>query len=130
MARLRITCHVPEAKKSWIPLKVLAITEGFFLLRSRRETRVRRSPPRRRRRRQRRSACRQRSPSYALILGEIGQEVKGPRDENRLAEGAGMPQGLRRVLDRLDSSEERRRPPVQIHGRQGALVARGRGHEP
>src|SRR6266481_223630 len=125
-----MTCHVPEWMKSWMPLKVLAITEGFFLLRSRRETRVRRSPPRRRRRRQRRSACRQRSPSYALILGEIGQEVKGTGDKDRLAEGTGTTQGLSRVFDRLDLSEERSPPPGQVRGREGTLVARAGGHEP
>src|SRR5713101_4176119 len=124
-----MTCHVPEWMKSWMPLKVLAITEGFFLLRSRRETRVRRSPPGRRRRRQRRSACRQRSPSYALILGEIGQEVKGPCDEDRLAEGAGVAQGLGGILDRLDLREEGRCSLGQIRGREGALIARGGGHE-
>src|SRR2546425_3732319 len=106
-----MTCHVPEWMKSWMPLKVLAITEGFFLLRSRRETRVRRSPPRRRRRRQRRSACRQRSPSYALILGEIGQEVKGTGDKDRLSEGTGTTQGPRRVVDRPDRAAAREPPP-------------------
>src|SRR5207247_218967 len=116
--------------KSWIPLKVLAITEGFFLLRSPQETRARRSPPRRRRRRQRRSACRQRSPSLALILGQIGQEVKGPGDEDRLSERAGVRERLGRVLDRLDVAEKGRRPLGQICRRQGTLVARGGGNQP
>src|SRR6266536_1989543 len=94
-SRFRMTAHVPEAKKSWIPPKVLAtITGEFFRSGTPRETRVRRSPPARAPRTQRRSACRQRSPSYAFILGEIGQEVKGARDEEGLAEPAGVRQSL------------------------------------
>src|SRR5207249_4403481 len=123
------TCHVPEVKKSWMPLKVLAITEGFFLLGTRQETRARRSPPRRRRRRQRRSACRQRSPSYALILGEIGQEVKGPGHQNRPACGSGVCERRGRVLDRLDPSEEGFGSQGQIRCGQGPLVARRGGHQ-
>src|ERR1041384_5035759 len=105
MSRLRTTCQVPEEKKSWTPPNVLAITGGFFRSSTQQETRARRSPPGRRSRTRRRSACRQRSPSYALILGQIGQEVKGARDEDRLAArpgGGGRPGG---VLHRLDLNE-------------------------
>src|SRR3954466_9839991 len=105
--RFRITCQVPEAKKSWIPLKVLAITGGFFLLRTRSETRSRRSRPKRAPRTRRPSPCRQRSPSQALILGEIGQEVKGACHEDRLAEGPGVRGSFGRVPPPPHSGEER-----------------------
>jgi hypothetical protein len=39
---LRITYHVDEWKKSCTPLKVDAITEGFFLVRTLQQTRARR----------------------------------------------------------------------------------------
>src|SRR5213082_469588 len=111
-----MTCQVSDAKKSWIPLKVLAITGGFFLLGTRQETRARRSLRARTPRTRRRSACRQRSPSYALILGEIGQEVKGARDENRLPEAPSVGQGGRRVVDRLHVREVARGPLGQVGG--------------
>src|SRR3954469_14488819 len=97
-----MTCQVPEEKKSWTPPKVLAITAGFFRSGTQRETRARRSLPARAPRTRERSACRQRSPSYALILGEIGQEVKGTGDQERHTETAGVGERLAGVLDRLD----------------------------
>src|SRR2546423_4909873 len=100
-----MTCQVPEEKKSWTPPKVLAITGGFFRSSTQQETRARRSPPGRRSRKRRRSACRQRSPSYALILGEIGQQVKGAGDEHRPAGRPCRRQRLGRALDRLDLGE-------------------------
>src|SRR5213595_729075 len=96
-----MTCQVPEEKKSWTPPNVLAITGGFFRSSTQRETRARRSPRGRRSRTRRRSACRQRSPSYALILGEIGQQVKGAGDEQRPTCCPGSQQRLGRPLDRL-----------------------------
>src|SRR5207253_5383205 len=125
-----MTCQVPEAKKSWIPLKVLAITKGFFLLGTRRETRGRRSLRARTPRTQRRSACRQRSPSYAFILGEIGQEVKGAGNEDRFAEAAGTAERLDRILNRLDQSEVRTRPLGQVRRGERPAVTRGRGDQP
>src|SRR5438270_6759179 len=125
-----MTCQVPEEKKSWIPLKVLAITGGFFRSGIRRETRARRSLPARTPRTQRRSACRQRSPSYALILGEIGQEVKGAGDENRLTEAAGILESPGRILDRLDRAEIGLGPLGQVGGGERAAAARGGGDEP
>src|SRR3954447_20128972 len=100
-----MTCQVPEEKKSWTPPNVLAITGGFFRSSIQRETRARRSPPGRTSRTRRRSACRQRSPSYALILGEIGQEVKGTGDEERHTEAAGVEERPGGMLDRLDLVE-------------------------
>src|SRR2546423_10984128 len=97
-SRLRMTCQVPEEKKSWTPPNVLAITGGFFRSGTQRETRARRSLPTRAPRTRGRSACRQRSPSYALILGEIGQEVKGAGDEHRLAEAAGTRERPGRIV--------------------------------
>src|SRR5947208_5925593 len=94
ISRLTATCQVPEEKKSWTPPNVLAITGGFFRSSTQRGTRARRSPPARTSRTRRRSACRQRSPSYALILGEIGQEVKGSGDEQRLAPRPGVRERL------------------------------------
>src|SRR5205814_4991902 len=116
-SRFRMTCQVPEEKKSWTPLNVLAITGGFFRSSTQRETRARRSLPARTPRTRKRSACRQRSPSYALILGEIGQQVKGARDENRLPEAPGMGQGRRRVVDCLHLREVARGPLGQVGGR-------------
>src|SRR3954452_23306224 len=101
-----MTCQVPEEKKSWTPPNVLAITGGFFRSGTQRETRARRSPRGRTSRTRERSACRQRSPSYALILGEIGQEVKGAGDQDRSAEGPRARQRLHRILDRLHLCEE------------------------
>src|SRR5207248_4605930 len=100
-----MTCQVPEEKKSWTPLNVLAITGGFFRSDTQRETQAQRSLPTRAPRTRRRSACRQRSPSYALILGEIGQEVKGARDENRLPKTPSMGQDGCRIVDRLHVRE-------------------------
>src|SRR3954465_13718000 len=97
-----MTCQVPEEKKSWTPPNVLAITAGFFRSSTQRETRARRSLPTRAPRTRERSACRQRSPSYALILGEIRQEVKGTGDEEREAEPAGMGERPGGILDRVD----------------------------
>src|SRR5881275_1853351 len=125
-----MTCQVPEAKKSWIPLKVLAITGGFFLLGTRRETRGRRSLRARTPRTQGLSACRQRSPSYAFILGEIGQEVKGARDEHRFAQASGNAERLGRILDRLHPAEVGSRPLGQVRRRQSPWIARGRGDQP
>src|SRR5689334_18206423 len=105
MSRLRTTCQVPEEKKSWTPPNVLAITGEFFRSSTRQETRPRRSRPGRRSRKRRPSACRQRSPSYALILGQIGQEVKGARDEDRPAARPGVGERLGGILDRLDLGE-------------------------
>src|SRR5215211_4426831 len=104
-SRLRMTSQVPEAKKSWMSLKVLAITGGFFLSSTRQETRARRSLPARPPRTRRRSAFRQRSPSYALILGQICQEVKGAGHEQRIAEDPGHGERLDGVFNRLDLAE-------------------------
>src|SRR6478672_5892330 len=125
-----MTCQVPEEKKSWTPPNVLAITGGFFRSSTQRETRARRSPPTRTPRRRRRSACRQRSPSYALILGQIGQEVKGAGDEQRLPEPAGVGQSRAGILDRLDVREERLRPLGEIGGRERPGAARARRDQP
>src|SRR6476659_4446916 len=105
MSRFRMTCQVPEEKKSWTPPNVLAITGGFFQSSTQQETRARRSPPTRTSRTRKRSACRQRSPSYALILGEIRQEVKGARDQEGQLEAAGMGQRLGWIVDRVDPGE-------------------------
>src|SRR4029079_2353115 len=128
--RFRITCQVPEAKKSWIPLKVLAITRGFFLLRTPQERRSPRSRPKRAPRTRRPSPCRQRSPSQALILGEIGQEVKGARHEDRRVEGPGIREGFGRILDRPDVGEERPRPLRQPPARQPSGGGRESGPPP
>src|SRR5207237_5831820 len=128
-SRLRMTCQVPEEKKSWTPLNVLAITGGFFRSDTQRETRARRSLPARAPRTRRRSACRQRSPSYALILGQIGQQVKGARDEDRLTEPARVREGRGGVTDRLDLGEVAGRPLGEVAGRERAVAARGRGDE-
>src|SRR2546423_2323665 len=111
-----MTCQVPEEKKSWTPPKVLAITGGFFRSSTQQETRARRSPPGRRSRKRRRSACRQRSPSYALILGEIGQQVKGAGDEHRPAGRPCRRQRRSRALDRLDLGEVAAGPPPAARG--------------
>src|SRR4051794_11403263 len=124
-----MTCQVPEEKKSWTPPNVLAITGGFFRSSIQRETRARRSPRGRRSRTRRRSACRQRSPSYALILGEIGEEVKGPGDEHRPAGGPGPDERLGRRLDCLDLGEVARGSFGQVGGRQRPRAARARGDE-
>src|SRR5437588_5679921 len=124
-----MTCQVPEEKKSWTPLNVLAITGGFFRSGTQRETRARRSLPARTPRTRRRSACRQRSPSYALILGEIGQQVKGARDEDRLPEAPSMRQSRRRVVDRLHLPEVAGGPLGQVGGRQSPGAARRRRDE-
>src|SRR4051794_36533965 len=100
-----MTCQVPEEKKSWTPLNVLAITGGFFRSDTQRETRARRSLPARTPRTRGRSACRQRSPSYALILGEIGQQVKGARDQNRLPEPPGVDERRHRLVDGIHLGE-------------------------
>src|SRR5919108_3408416 len=128
-SRFRMTSQVPEAKKSWIPLNVLAITAEFFRSDTPRGTRARRSPPARTPRTQGRSACRQRSASYALILGEIGEQVKGARDEHRPTRAEGPRQRLRGLLDGLDVAEVRPGPLGQVGRRQRPLVARRRGHE-
>src|SRR5436190_3828383 len=126
-----MTAHVPEAKKSWIPPKVLAtITGGFFRSGTPRETLIRRSPRARTPRTQRRSACRQLSPSYAFILGQIGQEVKGAGDEEGLAEAAGVRQRLGRILDRLDLAEIRLGPHGQVCAGESPQTARRGGDEP
>src|SRR5207302_9351124 len=119
-----MTCQVPEEKKSWTPLNVLAITGGFFRSDTQRETRARRSLPARAPRTRRRSACRQRSPSYALILGEIGQQVKGAGDEDRLPEAPGMRQGRSRVFDRLHCWEVAGGSLRQVGGRESPGAAR------
>src|SRR4051795_10680858 len=106
MSRFRMTCQVPEEKKSWTPPNVLAITAGFFRSSTQRETRARRSLPTRAPRTRERSACRQRSPSYALILGEIRQQVKGTGDEERLAQAPGVGESLAGRLEGLDLGEE------------------------
>src|SRR5438874_11080939 len=120
-----MTCQVPEEKKAWTPLNVLAITGEFFRSDTQRETRARRSLPARAPRTRRRSACRQRSPSYALILGEIGQEVKGARDQNRLSEPPGVRERRCRLVDRLHVLEVARRPLGQVGGSEGTVAARG-----
>src|SRR5215212_3615282 len=124
-----MTCQVPEEKKSWTPPNVLAITGGFFRSDTQRETRARRSLPARTPRTRRRSACRQRSPSYALILGQIRQEVKGPRDEDRLAQPARMPEGGSRIVDLLDVREVALGPFGEILRRERPVAARGRRDE-
>src|SRR5437867_6519347 len=125
-----MTCQVPEEKKSWTPLNVLAITGGFFRSDTQRETRARRSLPARASRTRERSACRQRSPSYALILGQICQEVKGAGDEDRLAEGTGTRQCLGRVLDRLDLVEVARGTLGEVGSGERAGAARPGRDEP
>src|SRR3989442_8877919 len=124
-----MTCQVPDAKKSWIPLKVLAITGEFFRSGTQRETRARRSPPERTPRTQKRSACRQRSPSYALILGEVFEDVQGARDEDRLGQGPGLGERLDRILDRLNLAEVGAGPFRQVGRRQRPVVARGGGDQ-
>src|SRR3954447_16297125 len=124
-----MTCQVPEEKKSWTPPNVLAITGGFFRSNIQRETRARRSPPGRTSRTRRRSACRQRSPSYALILGEIGQEVKGARDEQRISGGPAAGKRLHRILDRVGLGEVAPRAFGQLGGREGARAAGTGGDE-
>src|SRR5512133_1377134 len=104
-SRFRTTCQVPEEKKSWTPPNVLAITGGFFRSSTQRETRARRSLRARTSRTRKRSACRQRSPSYALILGQIGQQVKGAGDQGRLAEGPRVGERLDRILHGVDLGE-------------------------
>src|SRR5690348_9312479 len=129
MSRLRTTCQVPEEKKSWTPPNVLAITGGFFRSSTQQETRARRSPPGRRSRTRRRSACRQRSPSYALILGQIRQEVKGARDEERLSGDPAPGERLGGGLDRLDLGEIAPGALGQVCRRQRPGAARARGDE-
>src|SRR2546423_11850016 len=124
-----MTCQVPEEKKSWTPLNVLAITGGFFRSDTQRETRARRSLPARTPRTRGRSACRQRSPSYALILGEIGQQVKGARDQDRLPEAPSVRQRRRQAVDGLHCREEARAPLGQVGGRESPAAARRRGDE-
>src|SRR5438552_6170214 len=124
-----MTCQVPEEKKSWTPLNVLAITGGFFRSSTQRETRARRSLPARAPRTRRRSACRQRSPSYALILGEIGQQVKGARDQKRLSEPPGVGERGRGLVDRLHLPEVAGRPLGEVGSREGPVATRGRRDE-
>src|SRR5829696_4322090 len=113
--RFRTTSQVPELKKSWMLLKALpTITRGSFRSSTPQETRARRSRRERTPRTRRRSACRQRSPSYALILGQIGQEVKGAGDEERPAEGARLHERGHRVLHLVDLGEEGSRPLRQV----------------
>src|SRR5919201_590713 len=111
-----MTCQVPEEKKSWTPLNVLAITGRFFRSSSRQETRARRSRPGRTPRSRARSTCRQRSPSYALILGQIGEQVKGAGDEQRLSEGAAAGERLPGIVDCLDLLEVASGPLGQVGG--------------
>src|SRR5690348_10442444 len=129
MSRFRMTCQVPEEKKSWTPPNVLAITGGFFRSSTQRETRARRSPPGRTSRTRRRSACRQRSPSYALILGEIGQEVKGAGNEEGGSGGPAAGKRLHRILDLVHLGEVPLCALGQIGGREGARAAGTGGDE-
>src|SRR5262245_10389960 len=125
-----MTSHVPELKKSWTPLKVLAtITRGFFRSRTPLETRAPRSRPERTPRTRRLSICRQRSPSYALILGEVGQEVKGARGEYGPSERAAVGERVGRGLDRDDLLEVRCGPLGQVRGGQSADAAGARRDE-
>src|SRR5262249_4628755 len=124
ISRLTTTCQVPEEKKSWTPPKVLEITARFFRSSIQQETQVRRSPRGRRSRKRRRSACRQRSPSYALILGQIGQEVKGSGDEHRATGRPGTAKGFGRVIDGLDLGEVAPGALGQIGCGEGSRAAR------
>src|SRR3954465_5670558 len=119
-SRFRMTCQVPEEKKSWTPPSMLAITGGFFRSSIQRETRARRSPPGSTSRTRRRSACRQRGPTYALTLGEIGQEVKGARDEQRISGRPAAGKRLHRILDRIDLDEVTPRALRQVGRCEGA----------
>src|SRR5881398_46875 len=125
-----MTCQVPEEKKSWTPLNVLAITGGFFRSSTQRETRARRSLPARTSRTRKRSAFRQRSPSYALILGEIGQQVKGAGDQDRLAETPCVRQSRDRIVDRLHLPEVAGGALREVRRGKRPEAARAGCHEP
>src|SRR5919201_3943233 len=129
-SRFLTTSHVPEEKKSWTPPNVLPITGEFFRSSTPPETRAPRSRRERTPRTQRLSACRQRSPSYAFILGQIGQEVKGAGDEERLTEPPGVGERLPRVVDRLDLLEVAPGALGEVGCRQGPRAARRRRDEP
>src|SRR6185312_4850183 len=80
--------HAEEWKKSWTPPKVDAITAGFFLLHSPRQTRARRIGPAAARRRETRWSVHGRGSSYgfSIVLSEVGKEIQRAGHEHLLAE--------------------------------------------
>src|SRR6476469_453961 len=127
MARLRATYHVEEWKKPWTPPNVDPITAGFFLFRTRPQTRARRTGPAAARRRERRWSVHGRGSSYgfSFLVSEVGKEIQRAGHEHLLPELVGEGERSLRLLCGVNGVEAWARQLGDRFGRQRPRVGRG-----